>query len=502
MPNIHKPSELRPCPVPAPTFSGQFGLVPLDAIKVNRESRQRRQIEAESLESSIRARGVLNPLILDQDYNLIAGERRLTAAKAVGLTQVPVRFLSDLDPGERQIIELEENIKRQDLAWQDIVAAASRIHKLFLSRDPDHTIAETARAIGLTQGTVSMNLSVARAMEAAAQTPDGDPMLEGAKSIREAYNIMLRRESRKHGDALMELLEDDPFVEDDGPVAAPAQPAPKISLPPSMDDAPLSGIASPPVPLPPTASGETLREYQRRKVREQEDASATVLTADFCEWAATYAGPKFNLIHCDFPYGIGVFRAQLAGGERDATKYVDNPETYFALLDALLEALPRIWAGSGHLMLWYSERHRDETLRRFVAKAPHLVPAPFPLIWFKSDNAGIVGDYRRHPRHVYETCLLFTGGKRQLIKPMADCYAAPTDKRWHVSAKSEPMLRHFMTMLVDRDTCLLDPTCGGGGALRVAEGLGAGSVLGLEINDDTAELARKALQQSRVLRSL
>ena len=482
---------------PAPP---SFGLVPLDAIKVNRENRQRRQIEAESLESSIRARGVLNPLILDQDYNLIAGERRLTAAKAVGLTQVPVRFLSDLDPSEQQIIELEENIKRQDLAWQDIVAAASRIHKLFLSRDPDHTIAETARTIGLSHGTVSMNLSVARAMEAAA---GGDPMLDNAKSIREAYNIILRRESRKQGDALMELLEDDPFVEEPEPEPDPKPaPSPKVSLPPSMDDPPLLGLPSAPVPLPPAASGETLREYQRRKVREQEDASATILTADFREWAATYKGPKFNLIHCDFPYGIGVFRAQQAGTERDATKYEDNAETYFALLDVLLDSLPRIWAGVGHLMFWYSERHKDETLRRFRERAPHLDLAPFPLIWFKSDNAGIVGDYRRHPRHVYESCLLFTGGKRQLVRVAADCYAAPTDKRWHVSAKSESMLRHFMAMLVDRDTCLLDPTCGGGGALRVAEGLGAGTVLGLELNDDTAEIARKALRESRVLRSL
>jgi hypothetical protein len=33
-----------------------------------------------------------------------------------------------------------------------------------------------------------------------------------------------------------------------------------------------------------------------------------IITADFCEWVQTYAGPKFNFFHCDFPYGIRTTR--------------------------------------------------------------------------------------------------------------------------------------------------------------------------------------------------
>ena len=53
-------------------------------------------------------------------------------------------------------------------------------------------------------------------------------------------------------------------------------------------------------------------------------------------------------------------------------------------------------------------------------------------------------------------------------------------------------------MFVDSNTRLLDPTCGGGSALRVAEALGAEHVLGLEINDEYVANARRALQHFRI----
>ena len=47
-------------------------------------------------------------------------------------------------------------------------------------------------------------------------------------------------------------------------------------------------------------------------------------------------------------------------------------------------------------------------------------------------------------------------------------------------------------MFVDESTRLLDPTCGSGNAVRIAEDMGAQSVLGLEIDPDFCQLAQKA----------
>src|SRR5437867_3065435 len=73
--------------------------------------------ELESLRDSIRNHGVLQPLVVRQvgkRYQLIAGERRLRAVRALGITEVPVNVVSFND---QQVMEaaLVENIQRADL---------------------------------------------------------------------------------------------------------------------------------------------------------------------------------------------------------------------------------------------------------------------------------------------------------------------------------------------------------------------------------------------------
>src|SRR5262245_9408023 len=125
---------------------------------------------------------------------------------------------------------------------------------------------------------------------------------------------------------------------------------------------------------------------------------------------------------------------------------------------------------------------------------------PLPLIWMKTDGAGIIPDPERGPRQIYETCFLGSRGDRKIVRAVANAYGAPTVRDQHMSEKPEPMLRHFFGMLVDENTVMLDPTCGSGSALRAAESLGAKYVLGLEIDPEFAARARDALTRSRRLK--
>ena len=59
--------------------------------------------------------GLIHPVVLDADRNLVAGGRRLEAARVLGWTEVEVRFLGELSDRERRLIEVEENIRRKDL---------------------------------------------------------------------------------------------------------------------------------------------------------------------------------------------------------------------------------------------------------------------------------------------------------------------------------------------------------------------------------------------------
>jgi ParB family chromosome partitioning protein len=97
--------------------------LPVDAISPN-PLQPRQKIAPEELEelaASIREHGLIQPLVVSQvsdtepqRYQLIAGERRLEAAKLAGLTRVPV-IVREATPQEMLELALVENIQRADL---------------------------------------------------------------------------------------------------------------------------------------------------------------------------------------------------------------------------------------------------------------------------------------------------------------------------------------------------------------------------------------------------
>jgi ParB family transcriptional regulator, chromosome partitioning protein len=93
--------------------------VQVDAIENNPFQPRKRfdDDELSSLTDSIRTHGVLQPLVVRQvngHFQLVAGERRLRAARSAGLSSVPVRIV---DFNDQQLVEaaLVENIQRTDL---------------------------------------------------------------------------------------------------------------------------------------------------------------------------------------------------------------------------------------------------------------------------------------------------------------------------------------------------------------------------------------------------
>jgi len=63
----------------------------------------------------MRVHGLIHPIVVDAKKRLVAGGRRLEAAKQLGWTEIEVRYLGDLSEYERRTIEIEENVRRKDL---------------------------------------------------------------------------------------------------------------------------------------------------------------------------------------------------------------------------------------------------------------------------------------------------------------------------------------------------------------------------------------------------
>lgn len=90
--------------------------------------------EMDSLKESIKANGIIEPLLIrknsDKVYELIAGERRLRAAVAVGIKRVPC-VLCEADSCQSALIALIENIQRSNLSFFEEAEAIEKIIKNF-----------------------------------------------------------------------------------------------------------------------------------------------------------------------------------------------------------------------------------------------------------------------------------------------------------------------------------------------------------------------------------
>ena len=71
------------------------------------------------LRSSIREFGFINPVIIDRDFNIIAGHGRVIAARAEGIAEVPCVFVDHLTPAQKKAYILADNRMALDAGWDE-----------------------------------------------------------------------------------------------------------------------------------------------------------------------------------------------------------------------------------------------------------------------------------------------------------------------------------------------------------------------------------------------
>lgn len=130
---------------------------------VRNPNQPRRYFDPEAiatLAESIRQYGVLNPLTVRRTanggYELVAGERRLRAARVAGLTDVPC-LLINADGEDSSVIALVENLQRRDLDFFEEANGFKRLIEQF-----GLTQEEAARKVGKTQSAVANKLRLLR----------------------------------------------------------------------------------------------------------------------------------------------------------------------------------------------------------------------------------------------------------------------------------------------------------------------------------------------------
>lgn len=105
-------------------------IVKIADIKV--KNRVRKDLgDLEDLKNSLRTYGLLNPITLTQEYILVAGERRLEAAKAIGWESINAVILNrEVDDVCKLEMELEENNQRKEFTEEELLKGYHRLERL------------------------------------------------------------------------------------------------------------------------------------------------------------------------------------------------------------------------------------------------------------------------------------------------------------------------------------------------------------------------------------
>lgn len=198
---------------------------PITAIQLI--DRQRREIKTkhiEELKSSIRSKGLLHPIVLSSRFTengepvlaLLAGECRLRSmrelheeglefccnGKAVPRHQVPFTLVGDLSADAIMEAELEENVFRLPLTWQEESEARAKIHFARKAKNPEQTYSDTAKEIAAkTENSVSTERDTIQRSVALYEARD-NPRLAKARTAKEAYAILLKEVEAKAKAAL------------------------------------------------------------------------------------------------------------------------------------------------------------------------------------------------------------------------------------------------------------------------------------------------------------
>ena len=103
--------------------------VPIASIVIN--DRLRKNIgDISSLAANIKELGLLSPVVINQDNKLLAGERRLTACKSLGWTEIPAIIMEVADAEQELLIEIAENVNRESFTREELINAGIELERI------------------------------------------------------------------------------------------------------------------------------------------------------------------------------------------------------------------------------------------------------------------------------------------------------------------------------------------------------------------------------------
>lgn len=157
----------------------------LDDVIVTRRREREDLGDIEALASSILVNGQLQPVVVDDNNELIAGFRRLSACRLNGASTILAIRKQDVTEDKAKEMELEENLARKQFTWQEEQRGLVELDRLRRKSNPNWTQVQTAVAAGgnTSQRDVSVAVQVTKMMELF-------PEIANAKNVSQALSMV------------------------------------------------------------------------------------------------------------------------------------------------------------------------------------------------------------------------------------------------------------------------------------------------------------------------
>lgn len=391
------------------------------------EERHRQDLgDINELAKSVELNGILQPIGVEEKPNgrfkLLYGGRRLAAHLVLKRTEIEALVRGEMTEVEAQLLELEENLRRKQLTWQEEQDAIDKIHKLKMATDKTWSTEKTAALIGKSRRTVFNALELSQAVKSIPDVAAADKPLAAMNRLKRHKQFAQRKEEVQ----LRRLANEQKPDEDKGP-------------------------------------NLFWHVYNEDCVTHMKDMS------DGC----------VDMILTDPPWAVDY--DQLLIGE---VKSFDDSQNILPTVQAAIRECFRILRDQRFCVMYWPSNATPipavlvekmgapqgitlhELGRWFLTSAGFRV-WPRPIIWYKPNkHFGSVSDPSRQFPSQYETILwAFKGEARFFKNPGSDLFVAETpaakDKQ-HPNEKNRELSEIFIDICTVEDEIVCDPFAGGG----------------------------------------
>lgn len=429
-----------------------------DIIVKNRQRKDFNNVE--SLAESIQKIGLLQPICVNDQMELLAGERRLRAHKHLSLESIEARVFPNVSESDTLLIEYLENFQREDFTWQEDIQLKYKMHFLWSKEDSTWSYRKSSKKLGVSLGGLSTDLDLAQAAQSF-------PQLLEAKTKGKAKESWKKLVSQAQAKQTMQSFSPEEqqklekMMTGEGSKAEEKKVVGKEKKPPKIvrDD-----TESPDFSDTPTDSTDTEKEAEKSTSTPSEDQPK--FTYRITEWATLLKEMPNNCVgfaELDPPYAID-YNETYTQANKEATETDWSVDEYRSQMNKLIPKLYNKMMDNTWVLCWTGHEHAL-WMNDLAKKSGFQVQKPG--VWVKP------GGSSNHPSTTmisnYETFLLFRKGQPTFnvasVKGAQTFDTVPFAKRYHQWEKPLDMYLYFIDALAHKDSLMLVPFAGSGNSM-------------------------------------